>query len=77
VFGISLVTALAISTKVERALLTPVPPADPPVADPTQIGAELRAVRAHLCELDAVGRDLEELEQILDDACARIEEWIA
>jgi hypothetical protein len=77
VFGISLITALAISAKVERAVLSSDRPAEPPVTGREEIGDELQAIQDQLRELEALGRDLAALEETLDHARARIQEWTA
>jgi hypothetical protein len=74
---LSFVTALAISTQVERAVIRSAGPAVPPVAGRAQIAAELQSIRNHLRELKPSGRGVAELEEILDHACARREEWTA
>ena len=78
---------LAIAGKVNRARpLSPARLVDqpapagagsgvPPVAGPARIAAELRAISDELSALSASATQSTDLEQVLDRACARIEEW--
>jgi hypothetical protein len=77
VFGIPSVTALAISSKVERAMLSSARPAEAPLEARTEMAPQLQAIRDQLCALTAVARDHAELEETLHHACARLQEWTA
>jgi hypothetical protein len=77
VFALSSVAALAIASKVERAVVSYLRPADPLVAGLERIHVQLEAIRDRLPELTASAHDLAELEAVLRQASARIEEWTA
>jgi hypothetical protein len=86
-FGLAPVAALAIATRVERAVVGCVregDPADRIVQDDdpagaglARIDAQLEAIREQLPGLKAAGHDIARVEEILAHACARIEEWTA
>ena len=75
-FGISSIAALAMSTKVERAVMTSGRPAVV-VAGHAHIDALPRAIRASQDELATARRHLAELEELARHTRARIEEWTA
>jgi hypothetical protein len=78
VFGHSFLAAFAISKKVERAVVRyRLQRSTPPVAGPEQIDAQLDAVFAEMLALTAPGREVDDLDQAVADACARAEEWTA
>ena len=78
-FGIPSVTALAISSRVSKALATyrarPVPL--PVVAGPDEIDDQLDAVFSEILELTSSGRCLLQVDEAVAYACARAEEWMA